>query len=269
MTESIAPKSDQLNAEDLLTGPRTFTIADVKRGSVEQPIDVHLVEFPGRPFKPSKTVRRIMVAAWGADASAYAGRRLTLYRDPDVKFGGMDVGGIRVSHMSHLDKPLRLALAVSKGKRAPYNVQPLPDAPAAPSSIAKDALDAIIAGLEGLGITDRAGKLAAVSDVVGRPLGSARDLTAAEAADVLAWITAQSQPAADTNETITESEVEKLHVALAAIGLTEDEARLEYLTESLGREVTTSKSLSKTEVSTVLDRIAEFLDPTPPADASA
>jgi hypothetical protein len=42
---------------------------------------VHLVEFPGRPFKPSKTVRRIMVAAWGPDASTYAGKRMTLYRD--------------------------------------------------------------------------------------------------------------------------------------------------------------------------------------------
>jgi hypothetical protein len=82
LTESIAPKSDQLNAEDLLTGPRTFTVAEVKRGSAEQPVDIHLVEFPGRPFKPSKTVRRILVSAWGADASTYAGRRMTLYRDP-------------------------------------------------------------------------------------------------------------------------------------------------------------------------------------------
>jgi hypothetical protein len=132
MTESIAPKSDQLNAEDLLTGPRTFTIAEVKRGSVEQPVDVHLVEHPGRPFKPSKTVRRIMVAAWGADASTYAGKRLTLYRDPAVRFGGMDVGGIRVSHMSGIDKPMTLVLSVSKGKRAPYVIKPLADdAPAA------------------------------------------------------------------------------------------------------------------------------------------
>ncbi len=195
MTESIAPKSDQLNAEDLLTGPRTFTIAEVRRGSAEQPIDVHLVEFPGRPFKPSKTVRRIMVGAWGPDASTYAGRRMTLYRDPTVKFGGMDVGGIRVSHMSDISKPLTLALTVTRGKRAPYVVQPLADAPAAPSGISKDGLDAIIAGLDGLGITDRAGKLAAVKDVVGRHLGSARDLTAAEGADVLAWIAAQNAPA--------------------------------------------------------------------------
>lgn len=142
MTDSIVPKSDQLNAEDLLTGPRTFTIAEVRKGSAEQPVDVHLVEFPGRPFKPSKTVRRIMVAAWGADASTYAGKRLTLYRDPAVRFGGMDVGGIRVSHMSHLDKPMTLVLSVSKGKRAPYVVKPLADDVPTPEPVPNYMADA-------------------------------------------------------------------------------------------------------------------------------
>jgi hypothetical protein len=129
LTESIIPKSDQLNAEDLLSGPRTVTIAEVRRGSIEQPVEVHLQEFPGRPFKPSKTVRRIMVAAWGSEASAYTGHRLTIYRDPTVRFGGESVGGIRVSHMSHIDKPLTIALTVTRGRRAPYVVEPLPDAP--------------------------------------------------------------------------------------------------------------------------------------------
>lgn len=126
ISETLAPKSDQLNAEDLLTGPRTVTVEKVTRGSVEQPVEIHLVEFPGRPFKPSKTVRRILVAAWGAEASAYTGRRMTLYRDPSVRFGGQDVGGIRVSHLSHIDKRLTLALTVTRGKRAPYVVEPLP-----------------------------------------------------------------------------------------------------------------------------------------------
>jgi hypothetical protein len=131
MTESIVPKSDQLNAEDMLTGPRTVTITEVRRGSTEQPVEVVLAEFgPGRPFKPSKTVRRIMVGAWGADASAYVGKRMTIYRDPAVRFGGMDVGGLRVSHMSDLKKPMTLALTVSRGKRAAYVVQPLADEPA-------------------------------------------------------------------------------------------------------------------------------------------
>src|SRR5690606_23503087 len=52
MTESIAPKSDQMNADDLISGPRTFTIAEVGKGSPDQPVNVVLAEFPkGRPFK--------------------------------------------------------------------------------------------------------------------------------------------------------------------------------------------------------------------------
>ena len=131
LTESIAPRSDQLNAEDMLTGPRTFTISEVRKGSsAEQPFDFHLAEFPGRPFKPSKTVRRILVHAWGADAAAYAGRRLTLFRDPEVRFGGQSVGGIRVSHLSHIDKQFTIALTETRGKRATHVVKPLPaDAP--------------------------------------------------------------------------------------------------------------------------------------------
>src|SRR5688572_1344037 len=84
LTKSIEPKSDQLNAEDLLTGPVTVTIERVTEGSAEQPVDVHLVEFPGRPYRPSKSMRRVMVSAWGKEAAVYAGRRMALYRDPEV-----------------------------------------------------------------------------------------------------------------------------------------------------------------------------------------
>jgi hypothetical protein len=128
LTESIAPKSDQINAEDLLTGPRTFTIEKVSAGSVEQPVNVHLVEFPGRPYRPSKSMRRVLVDAWGKEAAAYTGRRLTLYRDPDVTFGRDKVGGIKISHLSHIDKRHTIALTVTRGKRAPFVVEPLPDA---------------------------------------------------------------------------------------------------------------------------------------------
>jgi hypothetical protein len=132
LTDSIAPRSDQMNAEDLLTGPRTFTVTEVRKGSsAEQPVSIYLAEFPSdRPFKPSKTVRRLIVSAWGKETDVYPGRRLTLYRDPDVTFGKDKVGGIRVSHMSHIDKRITLALTTTRGKRAPFIVEPLPDTPA-------------------------------------------------------------------------------------------------------------------------------------------
>ena len=147
LTDTIAPRSDQLNAEDLLSGPRTVTITDVHQGaSTEQPVDIVTAEFgTGRPWKPSKTVRRILVAAWGPEASAYVGRRATIYRDPDVKFGGMAVGGIRVSHLSHIDRPLTVALTVTRGKRAPFVVKPLTEPAPAPAAAPTPTPDDIAA----------------------------------------------------------------------------------------------------------------------------
>ena len=131
MTASIAPRSDQINAEDLITGPRTVTITDVTRGTAEQPVNIVTAEFgEGRPYKPSKTRRRIIVSAWGPKASDYIGRRLTIYRDPDVTFGREKVGGIKISHLSHIDKRLEIALTVTRGRRAVFTVEPLPDASA-------------------------------------------------------------------------------------------------------------------------------------------
>lgn len=129
LTESIAPKSDQLNADDLMAGPVTVTIKEVAKGTPEQPVDVHLVEFPGRAYRPSKSMRRVMVLAWGPEASAYAGRRITLYRNPEITFGREAVGGIEISHLSHIPKPLTVALTATRGKRKSFTVQPLPDAP--------------------------------------------------------------------------------------------------------------------------------------------
>lgn len=152
LTESIAPRSDQLNAEDFLTGPRTVTITEVSSGNAEQPVNVHVAEFPDRPFKPSKSMRRVMVAAWGKESAAYAGKRMTLYRDPTVRFGGQDVGGIRISHMSHLDKRLTLALTVTRGKRAPYVVEPLPDGPADGKPL-EQRITEMVGAFDGIGVT--------------------------------------------------------------------------------------------------------------------
>ena len=132
LTNTIIPKSDQLNADDLTTGPRTFTVTEVRvKSSPEQPVDIHLAESPGKPFRPSKTVLRVLVTAWGKEGDDYIGRRMTLYRDPEVKWAGQEVGGIRVSHLSHIPKPMKLALTETRGKKTTHVVQPLADAPPA------------------------------------------------------------------------------------------------------------------------------------------
>ena len=122
LTESIAPKSDQLNADDLMSGPITVTIREVAKGTPEQPVDVHIVEYPGRAYRPSKSMRRVMVTAWGAEAATYAGHQLTLFRNPEITFGREKVGGIEIAAMSHIDKPLTVALTATRGKRKSFTV---------------------------------------------------------------------------------------------------------------------------------------------------
>lgn len=125
ISSSTTPRSDQQNFDDYVAGPKTLTITEVRQGSAEQPVEIHLVEFPGRPYKPSKSMRRVLVAAWGAEASAYTGRKIRLYGDPEVTFGRDKVGGIKIAALSHIDKPLSISLTVTRGKRAPFVVQPI------------------------------------------------------------------------------------------------------------------------------------------------
>lgn len=125
MSDTIKPKSDQLNADDLLTGPITVTIEKVTRNeSAEQPVSLHIGN--GRqPFKPCKSMRRVLIAAWGENGSSWVGKSLTLYADSGVIFGGAKVGGIRISHVSSITEPLRVLLTVTRSKRAEFVVKPL------------------------------------------------------------------------------------------------------------------------------------------------
>lgn len=127
MTESIAARSDQVNADDLAGGPQTVTIREVIKGKAESPFDFLLVEID-RAYRPNKTMRRVIVAAWGKDTKAYAGRRLTLYREPTIQFAGKDVGGIRISAMSHLTEQFKDKFQTKRGVREEFIIQPLPDA---------------------------------------------------------------------------------------------------------------------------------------------
>ena len=139
MSASIAPKSDQLDAIELVAGPRTFTISDVTQNNAEQPWNFHLAEFP-RPWRPGKSMLRVMAAAWGLDGKKYIGQRVTLYCDPTVQFGNEIVGGLRISHMSGIEKPLKVPLLIKRGKSAMFTVQPLKEAPA-PKQAAPEPVD--------------------------------------------------------------------------------------------------------------------------------
>jgi hypothetical protein len=126
LLNTIAPKSDQLNADDLIG--RTLTIKVTKvaiSGTPEQPIAISYEGDGGKPYMPCKSMRRVLVQLWGGDGNAYVGRRMSLYRDDKVQFGGAAVGGIRISHMSDIEAPVTMALTATRANRKPFTVKPL------------------------------------------------------------------------------------------------------------------------------------------------
>ncbi len=126
MKAAIIPKSDQLNADDLITGPITVKINAVTvRGGQEQPVAISYEGDNGKPYKACKSMCRVLVTAWGPDSQKYVGRSMTLYCDPHVKWAGMEVGGIRISHMSDIESPLTMALTVTRANKKPFTVQPI------------------------------------------------------------------------------------------------------------------------------------------------
>lgn len=133
ISDTLAPKSDQLDAVDLLgSPPRIFTVESVSRGNAEQPVQVRLAEFP-RVWRPGKSMRRVLAHCWGTDASQWAGRRVELFCDESVMFGGEPVGGTRISRLSHIDGPKSVPIIIKKGRSGGYKVDPLPDAPQQPA----------------------------------------------------------------------------------------------------------------------------------------
>lgn len=141
MASVIVPRSDQINADDLLAGPITITITRVTVAQdQEQPVSIYF-EGSDKAYRPCKSMARVLVNAWGPNASKYHGRSLTLYCDPKVKWGGMEVGGIRISHMSHIDAAMTMALTVTRANKKPFTVKPLvvPEAPKDSGAAAGDA----------------------------------------------------------------------------------------------------------------------------------
>ena len=144
ITNALAPKSDQLDAVDLLgSPPQVFTITEVREGNAEQPVQIGLAEFP-RVWRPSKGMLRVLAGCWGKDTSKWVGRKVELYCDPDVMFGPDRVGGVRISRLSHIEKRTSVPMIIKRGKGGSWNVDPLPAAPApAPAPDTDPRIDAL------------------------------------------------------------------------------------------------------------------------------
>ena len=148
LRDTIVPKSDQLNADDLIGTTKIIKVTAVKRGSTaEQPVSIEYEGMEGRPYKPCKSMRRVLLAAWGDDGREWVGRSMQLYCDPEVKFGGVKVGGIRIGQLSHIEKDMKILLTTARGKRSESSIGKLnfyPEKDFAEKS--KAWIDAILAG---------------------------------------------------------------------------------------------------------------------------
>jgi hypothetical protein len=123
LRDTIEPKSDQLNYDDVMTAAITDKVVGLAMGNAEQPVIVRLEKH--RDYKPCKSMRRVLIAAWGDQGKDWIGKRMTLVGDSSVVFGGVAVGGIRISHLSDIEKPLTIKLTTTRSKRADYVVKPL------------------------------------------------------------------------------------------------------------------------------------------------
>jgi hypothetical protein len=124
LRDTIVPKSDQLNYDDVMSTTITADVIGLAMGTPEQPVSIKLKNVD-RPYKPNKSMRRVLIAIWGDEGRKWIGQRMRIRGNPEVKWGGQPVGGIEVAAMSGISVPTAVKLTISRGKRVDYIVQPL------------------------------------------------------------------------------------------------------------------------------------------------
>jgi hypothetical protein len=122
--QTLEAKSDQLNATDIMGIDLVIRIRDaVLTNSKEQPLSVYFDGDNNRPWKPSKGMRRVLAAGWGAETENLIGKSVKLHFDPSVKYAGKEVGGIRVKAMSHIDqRGIVVVEAINRQQRVPLHI---------------------------------------------------------------------------------------------------------------------------------------------------
>lgn len=173
LSKAVEAKSDQLNADDLIGGPKVLVITGVKKISGDQPIAISYDGDNGKPYKPCKSMLRVLMAAWGINGEAYVGRSMKVFNDTSVKWAGQEVGGIRISHLSDMPGKLKMALTVTRGKKSQYVVEQFESKPE-PTDEQK-AIQELLKGFSDLWGADKTRELVAslgVKKVIELPEGS-------------------------------------------------------------------------------------------------
>ncbi len=149
--QTLEAKSDQLNATDIMGIDLIIRIRDAQlTGSKEQPLNVYFEGDNNRPWKPSKGMRRVLAAGWGAETENLIGKSVKLHFDASVKYAGKEVGGIRIKAMSDIDKRgIVVVEAINRQQRVPLHIEYLDTAqPAYPSDKFNAALPAMASKMQ-------------------------------------------------------------------------------------------------------------------------
>jgi len=148
--KTIQAKSDQLNAGDI-AGDKTIKITKATdKGAADQPVSIFFEGDGGKPWKPCKSMRRVMAQLWGEKIDP-TGRYITLVCDPTVTWGGEEVGGIRIKAMSDISGKKSVPVRASKHKVKKYTIEPInvDDVPQVDAeAILKGATEAANNGIE-------------------------------------------------------------------------------------------------------------------------
>lgn len=130
MREFLTIKTDRFNYEHFISGPKTLKVSRLGK-KVDQGKPRLLVFFEGHedtPYWVPLGMAKCIASpdGWGESPFAdWVGRSMTLFGEPTVQYGGKELGGVRVSHLSHIEKPYTTKISIRRGVRIDYEILPL------------------------------------------------------------------------------------------------------------------------------------------------
>lgn len=128
--EFVKIKSDRLNYEDFIMGPKDFTIVRLAK-KIDQGKPRLLIFFDGyesTPYWPSLGMVKCLSSpdGWGeAEFPQWIGRRMRLFGEPTVVFAGKEMGGIQISAISHIKGEYTTKITLRRGLRIDFTIEPL------------------------------------------------------------------------------------------------------------------------------------------------
>lgn len=138
MSDFTGSSSEFLAANDVLE-PRIVEIIDTyvdidsvnnqtgggKSKDTPNPVCIVLKGYEHKVWRPGVNTRRVLRGLYGSQPANYIGKKLRLYRDPNVTFGRNKSGGVRISHASGLKEEVYIPVTPSAGRSDNWKIEPL------------------------------------------------------------------------------------------------------------------------------------------------